>query len=266
MVKVKGPRRTDYDVIVTPKKRCKDCEEILDESEYGIAHVFTRKADGLRVACLHSRCKKCQSKHLNKRWMSSEGRKDYEERLRNIDPTKKVCKRCKQNFDRSEYKTSHKTFCKRDGTITEYLRPYCKKCQEILHHERWLKNKERLSSPKKLKENREHRRRRYFRYRAIRFRQAYDCMEKTSKELAWIFWQLWHKQRGRCAITGYKLTKENAQIDHIEPRVNGINNNMDNLQWTTNDANRAKNQMTEEGFDQFVIDIYNHRNLKPKNV
>ena len=41
-------------------------------------------------------------------------------------------------------------------------------------------------------------------------------MERTSKEIAWDMWKLWHEQRGRCALTGYKLTKENAQIDHIE--------------------------------------------------
>ena len=266
MTNTKKQRRTDYDVILATKKKCKGCGQMLDETEYGIAHVFTRETDGMRVACMYARCRECQAKYHHDRWENSSRKAEIEKEKASIDHSKKVCKRCNRNLDKSCYATSYKRYHNKYEPDKKYLRPYCEECQKIINHEIWLKNKERLSSPEKLKENREHRKSSYFRYRAIKFRRAYDCLGRTSKELAWMFWKMWHRQGGLCAITGHKLTKANAQIDHIEPRVNGINNNVDNLQWATKDANRAKNQMTEEEFDQFIIDIYNHRNLSKKNI
>ena len=170
----------------------------------------------------------------------------------------KVCKRCGIEKDITEYRVSYVLERDCDGLMVAYPRPYCNPCQEDIYREQWQKDKARLSSPENLAENRRKRKKKFFLYRAIRFKHGYGCVKRyKSEELALFFWHQWRRQKGLCALSGRRLTKKNAQVDHKEPRKNGINNDFDNLQWTTNDANRAKNQMTPQEFKEFITDIYN---------
>lgn len=47
-------------------------------------------------------------------------------------------------------------------------------------------------------------------------------------------------QRGRCALTNEKLTKENVSIDHITPCGKGGSHDFTNLQLVTNEINKIK--------------------------
>lgn len=67
--------------------------------------------------------------------------------------------------------------------------------------------------------------------------------------------RLWKKQRGRCALTGRKLTRQNAEIDHRHPKIKGGGDNIENLQWTCRAANRAKRDLTEAEFTVLCSDV-----------
>ena len=59
------------------------------------------------------------------------------------------------------------------------------------------------------------------------------------KTTPWELLKLWVKQRGRCALTGVKLDRNTAQLDHILPRALGGADTVDNLRWLHAYVNRA---------------------------
>jgi hypothetical protein len=59
---------------------------------------------------------------------------------------------------------------------------------------------------------------------------------------------LWKRQRGHCAITGRRLTKENAELDHIIPVASGGKGNIQNLRWLHKDVNSLKRNMSDRDF------------------
>lgn len=52
----------------------------------------------------------------------------------------------------------------------------------------------------------------------------------------------------RCALTGWELTPENCQGDHIVPLIRGGGYGMDNVQLVVDVVNTAKHTMTNEEF------------------
>ena len=65
--------------------------------------------------------------------------------------------------------------------------------------------------------------------------------------------RLWKMQRGLCALTGRKLDRT-AQVDHKIPLARGGGDNIENLQWTTAEANRAKRDLKEDEFLELCLD------------
>jgi 5-methylcytosine-specific restriction endonuclease McrA len=55
-------------------------------------------------------------------------------------------------------------------------------------------------------------------------------------------------QQFRCAISGVGLDPNSARLDHIVAISNGGTNLIDNLQWVTDDVNKAKGTMSQEQF------------------
>jgi RNA-directed DNA polymerase len=71
-----------------------------------------------------------------------------------------------------------------------------------------------------------------------------------------IFW-LWHKQRGKCALTGKRLDRT-AELDHIIPVSKGGRNEPSNLQWLAPEVNQCKNDMTVDEFMAVCINVLSH--------
>ena len=81
------------------------------------------------------------------------------------------------------------------------------------------------------------------------------CKSNSALELTAIISRLWYKQRGRCALTGRKLTRSNAQVDHISPVSKGGNNSALNLRWVTKECNHAKSDLSDACFISLCRDI-----------
>jgi len=64
-------------------------------------------------------------------------------------------------------------------------------------------------------------------------------------------WALWKCQQGLCALSGLPLNgrgRKTVALDHILPISRGGTTAIDNLQWTTYEANAAKQGLTAERF------------------
>jgi 5-methylcytosine-specific restriction endonuclease McrA len=87
------------------------------------------------------------------------------------------------------------------------------------HRERHHKNRER-----NLAKMRAYYGRRFFWGRAMKLRGEGRA---TTANLAY----LWKRQRGRCALTGRRLNRENSHLDHITARARGGADNISNLRY-----------------------------------
>ncbi len=79
-------------------------------------------------------------------------------------------------------------------------------------------------------------------------RRASSGMYDGTVGIAKTFASLWKEQRGVCALTGTRLTRRNAELDHIIPVSKGGTNDRSNLRWTTKDANQAKRGLSDFDF------------------
>lgn len=66
--------------------------------------------------------------------------------------------------------------------------------------------------------------------------------------------KLWKAQRGRCALTGRRLTRE-AELDHILPKARGGNDDIGNLRWVCSEVNMAKRDSTDDEFAALCGDV-----------
>lgn len=101
-----------------------------------------------------------------------------------------------------------------------------------------------------------------------RMNTAYSQRTFTVKEATRLI-----KERGVCYLTGDPIDIEDTQsyhFDHIKPRVNGGENNLDNLGITTKEANYAKRDMEFEDFIKMchkIVERYpDLDNLEPKHT
>ena len=76
----------------------------------------------------------------------------------------------------------------------------------------------------------------------------YKHKKQQNKSLASKLMELITKQEFRCALTGVKITPENAVVDHIEPIANGGDHSIENLQWVHKEVNRMKGSMEQSEF------------------
>ncbi len=83
----------------------------------------------------------------------------------------------------------------------------------------------------------------------------------TVNELCKFLATLWKKQKGICVLSGDKLTRENAQVDHIITKKNGGKNDFDNFRWITKESNQIKGPLNDEKLKSFVVKIYNKLTL-----
>ncbi len=70
-----------------------------------------------------------------------------------------------------------------------------------------------------------------------------------------MLWSLWKEQRGRCALTGIRLTRENCELDHIVPFSKGGTHERSNLRWLQKDVNQAKRALSDVEFIKMCRDV-----------
>lgn len=86
------------------------------------------------------------------------------------------------------------------------------------------------------------RQRHFFEWRARMHRSRFG-VDITAADLA----RLWIEQRGRCALSGYRLDRT-AHLDHIVPIVGGGSHGIENLRWLDPNVNLAKRAMSDADF------------------
>lgn len=67
-------------------------------------------------------------------------------------------------------------------------------------------------------------------------------------------WRLWHKQKGRCALTGRRLDRS-AQLDHIIAKARGGGDEQSNLRWLCKEANLALRELSDAEFVALCSDV-----------
>lgn len=67
--------------------------------------------------------------------------------------------------------------------------------------------------------------------------------------------RMWKAQRGRCALTGRRLTRDNAQLDHIIAKARGGNDEPSNLRWLCTEANLALRELSDAEFLALCSDV-----------
>lgn len=95
---------------------------------------------------------------------------------------------------------------------------------------------------------RDYYKRRFFWAKATKLRQSGAA---SFQDLA----RLWKKQRGRCALTGRRLDREIAELDHKLPKVRGGGDEISNLQWVCRAANLAKRDLTDDEFTELCANV-----------
>ncbi len=90
-------------------------------------------------------------------------------------------------------------------------------------------------------------RKRFFWRRAVKLRGPNKA---TSTDLA----LMWKNQRGRCALSGIRLTRENADLDHIVAKARGGGDEASNLRWLCHAVNMAKRDMPDDQFLAMCMD------------
>ncbi len=68
---------------------------------------------------------------------------------------------------------------------------------------------------------------------------------------------LWKKQRGICPVSGRRLNKQTAQLDHIIPIKRGGDSSIENLRWVHRDVNYAKRDLLDHEFLSLCLEVIN---------
>ena len=103
--------------------------------------------------------------------------------------------------------------------------------------------------------------RRFFHIRAnnLKIRAKVRHEVATTAEVS----RLWKQQLGTCPVTGRRLNRESAQLDHIIPLVKGGSDLVGNLRWVHRDVNYAKRDLLDDDFFRLCLDVVANLNNKP---
>ena len=111
------------------------------------------------------------------------------------------------------------------------------------HRERHHKNRDRNCA-----KMRDYYARRFFWGRAMKLRGEGRA---TTADLS----RLWKAQRGRCALTGRRLSRADAHLDHITAKARGGSDEIGNLRWVCVAANLAKRELSDAEFLTLCRDV-----------
>jgi len=137
----------------------------------------------------------------------------------------------------------------------EYWRKYEKSEKRILYRKKYNKmwyEKNRVSQKEHSKK--QYRARGRFQYMAYWANKWY----KNGEISAFDIWKIAKKQKLRCALSGEKLTSENASLDHILPKSKGGLNTVSNIRLTTKNINMARKNLSDEEFIELCKKVSNY--------
>lgn len=144
-----------------------------------------------------------------------------------------------------------------NGKLTRYGKT-CDDCRK-------KKNKEKQSTEEFKLQHRARMRR--YNYKRFFYKRAqaiistaiikHEPIDYQPLELAKLLASLWRKQNGECALTGDKLDRLNADVDHIITRKNSGPNVIHNFRWITREANRLKGGLNDDELLQLINKIKN---------
>lgn len=168
----------------------------------------------------------------------------------------KQCKECRETLPINSFKTRMS-----QGVLVRY--GTCVKCKERLYKEK-RKNMTKEDRKKESEKQLKYLHKRFFYARAMKInerirKKGYKAIYHN-QDLCVLLARMWKKQKGLCAISGDKLTRSNANVDHIIAIANGGSDEIDNLRWVTYEYNRMKSSMDDDEFIKKASIIY--RNFK----
>jgi len=181
--------------------------------------------------------------------------------------TTKTCSKCGTERPVSDFANSRGKQRRRDD-----LHPSCRVCRNAYYQKnrekilaQYAEYRNRPEEYAKLRQKRQqYQVKRFFYVRASNLKVRAICKDQTATtaEIS----RLWKKQRGICPITGRRLNRESAQLDHIVPiKLNG-SDLVENLRWVHRDVNYAKRDLLDQDFYRLCWDVVSYSNLKPKRV
>ena len=170
-----------------------------------------------------------------------------------VIPTTKVCSGCKTERLACDFV--------RDKNRPDGLYSRCKFCRRTYY----LENRQRV-----LDQHNAYRRRPGIREALQRWKKEYNTRHffyKTARNLRLRhvgeataspvnLARLWKRQRGKCAVTGRKLSGNSAQLDHITSLKAGGLGITENLRWVHRDVNYAKRDLSDHDFAKLIGEIY----------
>jgi 1,4-dihydroxy-2-naphthoyl-CoA synthase len=159
--------------------------------------------------------------------------------------------------------------CKCDVSVDNYalrlnngkLTRYGKTCDDCRKKKNKIKHStEDFKLKNKLKQKR-YNDKRFFYSRATtiinRAKKRNELIPYTVNELTIFLASLWRKQNGFCVLSGDKLTRDNACVDHIITKKNKGDNSLKNLRWVTEECNQLKSGLNDEDLIKLIKKIYN---------
>lgn len=163
-----------------------------------------------------------------------------------------LCKECKLNVPEENY-----TLRLVNGKLQRYGRT-CDECRKTLNYNKF--RTEEFKAKNRIKQN-SYNKKRFFYARAAtmlnRMKKDNCSINYSVDELTKHLVSLWRKQKGICELSGDKLTRENAQVDHIITKFNNGSDNFENFRWITKDCNRIKGSFNDDELKSLIIKIYN---------
>jgi 5-methylcytosine-specific restriction endonuclease McrA len=174
----------------------------------------------------------------------------------------KTCTKCQIDRPVSDFANS-----KGKQRRPDDLHPSCRICrnayyqanrERILAQYREYRNRPENAS-RILRQHKDYSTKRFFYTRAnnLKIRTQSNDGTATVAEVS----RLWKTQRGLCPITGRRLNRDNAQLDHIVPLKQGGSDLVDNLRWVHRDVNYAKRDLLDDDFFRLCTDVVVHLKL-----
>jgi hypothetical protein len=248
-------------------KKCIKCELDLSLDKF---HKNNKSKDGCVNKCKNC-VKKYSSEYINKIPKISCLICNETKWLKSFENGSEICLSCQKKANKKNKITHKCSSCNLEQPINSFNRnknyltginPTCKKCL----------SKKRDTPEFRIKNNlkqKNYNKKRFFNARARTIlnrckKEKIEC-KLTVNELTLFLARQWKKQKGLCALTGDRLNRENAAVDHIIPIYEGGDSNTYNLRWVIDDVNSIKGKLSEQKLNAVILKMCKTMNINHIN-